>query len=559
MSALSHRAGAALEVAGDALAAVRVLHREGLVELTRPDRALRASRETLRLGPVTAAIRIARRRTPDVVAVIDRRGSTTYRRLDERAAALAHGLLDVAGAPSGSDRTPVVGLLCRDHRGPIEVLAACGYAGARAVLLNTGSAAPQLGAVLERERVDVVVHDLEFTDTVAAALASTGRTLPRIVADGERGGADEAPSVDDLVAAAPAGPPPTPARSGGLVVLTSGTTGVPKGAPRPKVSPVQTAQVLDRLPFPRGATVLMAAPVFHGTGLSQTCLAMSAGCSLILPGRFDAAQVVSLASETRAEVLVLVPTMLHRILALEPSAHDLAAVRRIYVGGSALPADLCRRTTQLLGPVLHNLYGSTEAGVAAVADPRDLELAPGCVGRPPVAARVRVLGPERAEVPTGERGVVFVRSALTFTGYSDGTGKEVVDGYVSTGDIGHWDEHGLLHIVGREDDMVVSGGENVAPSRVEDLLATHPGVDEVAVVGIPHEEFGQVLRAVVVPRGDARPDVEELRSLARSQLARHEVPREVWLVEELPRNTTGKVLRRVLAAASSVEEVGADG
>ncbi len=553
MSTLAHRAGAALEVAADALAAVRVLHREGLVELTRPDRALRASRETLRLGPVTAAVRIARRRTPDVVAVVDRRGSTTYRRLDERAAALAHGLLDVAGTPPGSDRTPVVGLLCRDHRGPIEVLAACGYAGARAVLLNTGSAAPQLGAVLEREGVDVVVHDAEFASTVAAA--TTGRELPRIVADAEQGAGDGVPTVDDLVAAAPAGPPRTPARSGGLVVLTSGTTGVPKGAPRPKVSPVQTAQVLDRLPFPRGATVLMAAPVFHGTGLSQTCLAMSAGCSLVLPGRFDAAQVVSLASETRAEVLVLVPTMLHRILALEPSAHDLAAVRRIYVGGSALPADLCRRTTQLLGPVLHNLYGSTEVGVAAVADPHDLALAPGCVGRPPVAARVRVLGPDRAEVPTGERGVVFVRSALTFTGYSDGTGKEVVDGYVSTGDIGHWDEHGLLHIVGREDDMVVSGGENVAPSRVEDVLATHPGVDEVAVVGIPHEEFGQVLRAVVVPRGDARPDVEELRSLARHQLARHEVPREVWLVDELPRHTTGKVLRRVLAAAGDPAEL----
>ncbi|WP_370249439.1 AMP-binding protein [Nocardioides sp.] len=533
----------ALQGAVDLAGGLRVLTREGLLEPTRPDRTLRAARETARLGPVTASIRLARRRTPDAVALQDgppeQGGTLTYAQLDDRAAALAHRLL--AAAPGSR---PVVGLLARDHRGAVLTLAACGYAGARAVLLNTGSAAPQLAQVLAREGVDVVVHDEEFADVVAAAGAA--HTLR---ADG-----------DDVLAAAPtaAGPPPRPARSGGLVVLTSGTTGVPKGAPRQRVNPLQTAQVIDRLPFPRGAVVMMAAPTFHGTGLSQTCLAFSAGCRVVLPGRFRADAVAALVRDTRAEVLVAVPTMVHRLVALPDAGRDLATLRRIYVGGAALSPDLARRTHALLGGVLHNLYGSTEVGIAAVASPADLVVAPGCVGRPPVGARVRLLGPDRRPVAAGETGVIFVRSALAFSGYSDGTGKEVVDGYVSTGDLGFRDHHGLLHVVGREDDMIVSGGENVVPAQVEELLASHPDVDEVAVVGVPDEEFGQRLRAVVVPAAGRAPDPEALRTLAREQLARHEVPREVWVVDALPRNATGKILRRVLAAADTADELVGD-
>lgn len=515
--------------ARDVLGGLRVLRRAGLIEPTRPDRALRSARETLRLGPVTTAVRVGRRRHPDAVAILDATGSTTYGELDDRAAALAHHVLSMTG--SGA---PVVGLLARDHAGSVVLLAACGYAGARVVLLNVGSAAPQLADVLDRERVQVVAHDAEFTDLVDRA--SPDR--PRLV-------------TDDLPELPAGPPPPTPSRSGGLVVLTSGTTGAPKGAPRPKVNPFQAAQVVDRLPFPRRSTVVMAAPVFHGTGLSQTCLALSAGCRVVLPGRFDAARVAALVGSTRADVLVAVPTMLHRLLALPDAATALASLQRIYVGGSALSPVLSERTQEVLGPVLHNLYGSTEVGVAAVASPADLARAPGCVGRPPVATHLRLLDASRRPVGRGETGTLFVRSPLSFTGYSDGSGKEVVDGHVSTGDLARYDEHGLLHVVGREDDMVVSGGENVAPGRVEDLLARHPDVDEVVVVGVPDEEFGQRLRALVVPASGATPVPEALRDLARRELARHEVPREVWVVDALPRNATGKVLRRLIVAAGA--------
>ncbi|GAA4124981.1 acyl-CoA synthetase [Nocardioides fonticola] len=549
------RVGEAVERGLDIARALRVLQREGLLEPLRLDRTLRNSRETVHLGPLTTAVRVARRRTPDAVALADDRGEVTYRELDDRAASVAHGLLALLGRIEREpEATPVVGILCRDHRGPVIALAAAGYAGARAVLLNTGSAAPQLATVLAREGVEVLVHDADFADVVAQACSESGQQLPTVVADAAPAG--DVLTLDGLADAGPTSPPPLPATSGGLVILTSGTTGVPKGAPRSRMNPLQSAQVLDRLPFPHGCTVLMAAPIFHGTGLSQLCLALAAGCRIVLARRFDAATAVATIRAEQVRVLVLVPTMLHRILALDPDPADLASLERIYAAGSALPAALCVRTRELLGDVLYNMYGSTEVGVAAVATPQELALAPGCVGRAPAAARVLLLGPDRRPVPDGEPGIVFVRSALAFTAYTDGSGKEVVDGYVSTGDVGRIDEYGLLHIEGREDDMIVSGGENVVPAQVEALLAEHSGVDEVAVVGVPDEEFGQRLRAVVVLLPGAVVEAEELRALARERLARHEVPREVWFVAALPRNPTGKVLKRVLAAADSVEGIG---
>lgn len=555
------RVGEAVQRGTDVARALRVLQREGLLEPLRIDRTLRNNRETLKLGPMTTAVRVARRRTPDAVAMVDDRGEITYRELDAQSAAFAHALLRLLAAARRRqpDETPVVGVLCRDHRGPVIALTAAGYAGARAVLLNTGSAAPQLATLLAREGVQLLVHDAEFSETVAQARAESGVTVPTVVSDAVdvEPGSPEAPlTIDALVAGAPTSPPPFPAHSGGLVILTSGTTGVPKGAPRSRMNPLQSAQVLDRLPFPQGGTVVMAAPIFHGTGLSQICLAFAAGCRVIVARRFDAVTTVATIKHSQAQVLVLVPTMLHRILAVEPDPADLVSLERIYAAGSALPAALCVRTRALLGDVLYNMYGSTEVGVAAVATPEELAIAPGCVGRAPAAARVQLLGADRTPVAPGEPGVVFVRSALAFTAYTDGSGKEVVDGYVSTGDIGRFDQHGLLHIEGREDDMIVSGGENVMPGQVEALLSGHPAVDEVAVVGVPDEEFGQRLRAVVVLAKDAAVDAEELRELARERLARHEVPREVWFVDALPRNPTGKVLKRLLSAADDVGGIG---
>jgi fatty-acyl-CoA synthase len=197
--------------------------------------------------------------------------------------------------------------------------------------------------------------------------------------------------------------------------------------------------------------------------------------------------------------------------------------------------------------VLYNLYGSTEVAVAAVATPDELHRAPGTVGRPPVGCRVAIYDENRRKVnEPGKVGTVFVSSGLSFSGYTDGDNKEIVDGLLSSGDTGHFDETGLWFIDGRDDDMIVSGGENVFPLEVENLLADHPDIVEASVVGVDDADFGKRLAAYVVGRPESALDADAVKSHVRAHLARHKIPRDVVFVKQLPRNETGKVLRRQL-------------
>ena len=518
------------------LGALRVLRRAGLLDPLRPDDALRSTRQTLRIGPVAAAIARGARRHPERTAVVDDDEAVTFAELDRRSRCLARAM---AGVEQG--RRPVVGVLCRDHGRAVVAMAAAGRLGARLVLLNTGFAGPQLLLVLEREGVDVLVLDEEFR-SVADGLAGTMRV---VVADG-----DAADGITALIASAPAGPDPRPRRSGGLVVLTSGTTGTPKGAPRDRVSPLQTAQILDRIPLPANGCVVLAAPVFHGTGLSQFVLALALGSTVVLSRRFDAERALASVERHGAQAMVVVPTMLHRILDLPPgriAARDLSSLTAVYAAGSALSPALCVRSAELLGPVLHNVYGSTEVGIAAVATPAELALSPGCVGRPPIGSRVELVDDDGRIIDVPDvTGTIHVASTLNFRHYTDGSSKETIDGMLSTGDRGHRDRHGLLVVDGRADDMIVSGGENVYPGAVEDLIADLDEVAEVAVVGVDDAEFGQRLRAVVVLTPGSSLDPAVIREHVRDRLARHQVPRDVVFTASLPRNAMGKVLRREL-------------
>jgi fatty-acyl-CoA synthase len=201
-----------------------------------------------------------------------------------------------------------------------------------------------------------------------------------------------------------------------------------------------------------------------------------------------------------------------------------------------------------LGDVVYNLYGSTEASVATLATPHDLRSAPGCVGRPALGVSLGILDADGREVPTGTTGRIFVGSTAPFEGYTGGGGKEIIDGRMSTGDLGHLDDAGRLFIDGRDDEMIVSGGENVFPREVEELLVAHPDIADAAAIGVEDEEFGQRLRAFVVLGEGGDLDADDIRSLVREQLARYKVPRDVVFVDELPRNPTGKVLKRELRA-----------
>jgi fatty-acyl-CoA synthase len=230
----------------------------------------------------------------------------------------------------------------------------------------------------------------------------------------------------------------------------------------------------------------------------------------------------------------------------EFTSRDLSSLKIIFVSGSALGADLAGRTLKRLGPVLYNLYGSTEVAYATIATPADLQAAPGTVGRVVHGATVKILGEHGSELPLGETGRVFVSNTIQFEGYTGGGHKEVIGGLMSSGDVGHFDAARRLFIDGRDDDMIISGGENVFPAEVEELLASHSAVHEAAAIGVDDEEFGQRLKVFVALAPGESASAEDLRAYVKENLANYKVPREIVFVDQLPRNPTGKVLKREL-------------
>jgi fatty-acyl-CoA synthase len=383
------------------------------------------------------------------------------------------------------------------------------------------------------ERLDLVLHDRDCA--AAAAGCEVASCLDDRVGGSSR---DARRSVRP------------PSRHGRLIILTSGTTGRPKGAThRADGSAQGVAALVGPIPFRPRDTQVVAAPLFHGWGLTNLLLGLARSSTTVLTRAFDAAQTLDAVSRQRADVLVLVPVMLQRILALGPQAlveADTSRLRVIASSGSALGGKLVGETLDRLGPVLYNVYGSTEVTVATIATPSDLRRNPGCAGRPVLGARVEILDDQGKPAVPPSIGRVFVGTATRFEGYTNGGGKEERRGLLSTGDLGHFDPSGLLVIDGREDDMIVSGGENVYPAEVEDLLAHHPGIAQVAVVGIPDREFGQGLAAFVIAGEGHDLTVEDVKRHVRNNLARFKVPRRVEFLAELPRTSTGKVLKREL-------------
>jgi acyl-CoA synthetase (AMP-forming)/AMP-acid ligase II len=335
------------------------------------------------------------------------------------------------------------------------------------------------------------------------------------------------------------------------VILTSGTTGSPKGAQRKQPESLDPAAALfSKIPLRAGEPTMIAAPMFHSWGFVHFTLGMGLGSTLVLRRKFDPEDTLSATAQHECTALVVVPVMLQRIMELPVETidrYDLGALRVIAASGSALPGELAVKLMDRFGDVLYNLYGSTEVAWATIATPEDLRAAPGTAGRPPRGTVVKLLDEQGDEVPEGQTGRIFVGNEMAFEGYTGGGSKESMRGLLSSGDVGHFDAGGRLFIDGRDDEMIVSGGENVFPREVEDLLADHDAVDEVAVIGVDDEQFGQRLKAFVVVTRGAEVDAEELKDLVKANLARYKVPREIEFLEELPRNATGKILKRDLA------------
>jgi fatty-acyl-CoA synthase len=507
---------------------------------------IRQAKLVRQFGGFAAVIESAAGRDPNAIAVTDEWGDVTFAQLNDRVNALARAW-NSRGLGAGS----VIAALCRDHRGLVTILAAAGKVGAQLLLMNTGFAKPQLADVATREKVNVLVYDEEFTDLVSAIDPGVRRFLAWT---DECSSGDIEGSLEGLIAHTSPAPVAAPAKPGGMTLLTSGTTGTPKGAPRGKTSPLFSAQLLDRVPRRRGQTCMLAAPMFHGTGLGQAVLSLALGNRLVLRRKFNPEETLRAVQNHGCDVLVVVPTMLQRILALPKDVrdcYDTSSLKIIFVSGSAMPPDLVERTLDEFGPVLYNLYGSTELAVMTVAMPEDLLHDPRTAGRPPVGCAVRLYDEAGRQITEpGVIGRVFAGSDVSFAGYTDGRTKESINGLQSSGDVGHFDATGRLYIDGRDDDMVICGGENVYPLEVENLITSHPEVDEVAVIGVSDDDFGQRLNAYVVLVDGANLAADDIKDYVRANLARYKIPRDVEFLTKLPRNATGKVLRGELTGGA---------
>ncbi len=504
-----------------------------------------------RFGLLGGAITAGAIRHGDRIALVDERGELSYKELDERSNALAN-----AWREQGLEAGEGVAILARNHRGFFESVFAAAKCGARIILLNTSFAGPQIREVAEREETDLLVYDDEYADMLGDGKLPRGRYRAWTE---EGGGGDE--TLESLIEGASTKAPPKPGESPRITILTSGTTGTPKGAPRSEPrSLALIGGLLSKVPFRAREVTVLPVPLFHALGFMQAFVGIGLGSTLVVSRHFDPEKALEALEEHGASAMVVVPVMLRRMADLgeeKIKEHDLSELRIIFVSGSALGADLTQRATELFGPVVYNLYGSTEVAYATIATPEDQEADPASVGKVVRGSVVKILDDDGNEVDTGESGRIFVGNLSQFEGYTGGGSKEEVGGLISSGDVGHFDEEGRLFIDGRDDEMIVSGGENVFPAEVEELLESHEAIEEAAALGVEDEKFGQRLKAFVVLRKSGELSEDDVKGYVKENLARYKVPRDVVFVDELPRNPTGKVLKRELEEMD--EESDSDG
>ncbi|MFC3960828.1 AMP-binding protein [Nocardia jiangsuensis] len=515
----------------------------GVLRTYRPDSALRQWRRlaeygfNLAGGYASGAVRV-----PNRPAVVDAWGSRTFAEMHRRTERLAAAMAE-AGLGAGD----AVGILARNHGAMVETMVAAGKLGVDAVLLNTGLPARRIEEIVQRDRLEALFVDTEYDHLVQYLHTD----LPRFRTENAPGDGWNV-TTEDLIGDGHR-EYRKPVQPGRLVVLTSGTSGTPKGARRPHPKGFATvAALMSRIPLRSDENMLIPAPLFHTWGLAALQLSTAVRATVVLPDRFDAEECLRLVHEHRITTLIVVPIMVNRILDLPAGVrdrYDTSSLRIVASCGAPLAGATVLDFMDTYGDILYNVYGSTEVSWATIADPDDLRTSPTTAGHPPLGTRLGVLGPDRKPLPVGRTGRVFVGNHMLFDGYVNSAPPDEADGMLDTGDLGYLDATGKLFIAGRDDEMIISGGENVFPRPVEEALAHLPQVSEVAVVGVPDREYGQRLAAFVVKREGAGLDSDMVRNYVRHRLSRFSVPRDVTFLSALPRGETGKILKRMLVGA----------
>jgi acyl-CoA synthetase (AMP-forming)/AMP-acid ligase II len=521
----------------------RTLVQTGLLAPLRPDRYLRMAQVVRQQGmSLTVGFALAAARCPDRPGLVDERGTLTWRDLNDGCDAFAVALQSL---PGGTPRS--VGVMCRNHRGFVTAFVAASRVGADVVLLNTSFAGPALAEVVAREEIAAVVYDDEFTATIDTALADRPDAI-RILAWTDA--ADPAANSVDGMARAHAGQRPTPStRKSKLILLTSGTTGTPKGANHSGGGPNELRAILSRVPWRAEETTVVVAPMFHAWGFGQLVFCAIMACTVVTRRKFDPEATLELIDRHKATGLSVVPVMFDRIMDLPDEIrkrYSARSLRFATTSGSRMRPDVVLSFMDEFGDVIYNNYNATEAGMIATATPEDLRAAPDTAGKPVHGTEIRILDANMDDVAPGTIGCIYVHNSSQFDGYTSGDTKSFHDGFMTSGDVGYLDQAGRLFVTGRDDEMIVSGGENVYPIEVEKVLVGHPDVAEAAVIGVDDEQYGQRLAAFVVLVGGATATGDGLKQHVRASLANYKVPKHLVQLDELPRNATGKILRRQL-------------
>ncbi|MFH5230370.1 AMP-binding protein [Antrihabitans spumae] len=527
------------------LSIAKTMVKTGVVRAARPDKGIRQLNSLAKWGfNLAGGFAAAAARDPKHVAIIDERGSRTFAELHERTSRLA-GTLPTIGVTPGS----TVAILARNHSAMVEAMVACGKLGVDLVLFNTGLGARQIEELIDRHNPAVMFVDEEFEPVITYLRPQLPRisTSPRSSPSGRL-------TFDELVAMEPR-TFTRPSEPGRLIVLTSGTNGSPKSARRPAPKGFGTvAAMLSRMPLQMNETMMIAAPLFHSWGFAALQISTPIRSTVVLQDKFDAESCLRAISVNRCTSLIAVPVMLQRILDLPAdvrSRYDTSSLRIVASSGSSMSGSMVTAFMDTFGDILYNFYGSTEVSWGTIADPTDLRVAPTTAGRPPLGTRIDIVDEHGNHLPRGAVGKIFVGNDMLFDGYTNSAPPTVEGTLMDTGDLGYVDADGRLFVSGRDDEMIISGGENVFPRPVEEALSYLPQVSEVAVVGVPDAEYGQRLVAFVVPRDGARLDQDMVRSYIHHRLSRFSVPRDVTFLSSLPRTATGKILKRMLIAPSS--------
>lgn len=483
---------------------------------------------------LASSLRIHSSIRPNAVALVDDSGPYTWAELQEETLRTAR-LLERHG-PAGSRLIVAM----RNSRELVTLLVAASRAGWVSIPLNTWSGEGEVAHIVANQEPRLIVAHEEFAGTLRAAAPKTPLYSCGPGGAGSWGARVQQESAKELL---------TPG-GGRIVIHTSGTTGRPKGAERDiEGSGLATlGELLERVPLKQSDKFYVAPPLFHTLAFGMMSVSLVMGSTLYLSRRFDHTDLIPWLEREQITAMAAVPVMVQRALDATPTA-GAPDLRVLMTSGAATTTALRQRIRERFGLVHYDLYGATEAGWATIARPEEIAQRPLTVGKPGKRMAVHIVDSALRPCPTGTVGDVWIDSGWSFQGYTNiDSSEDAPQGWINVGDRGYIDADGFLFISGRKDDMVIIGGENVYPSEVEDILDTHPSIADCAVVGVPHEDLGQALVAFVVPKPGHQPGEVDIQRYIIERLAKYKAPREVRFMDELPRNATGKVLRRALIA-----------